>query len=97
MVKDAHHRIEKRHQQRESHQRLHAARAQNKVIDLQHVHRPCEHQQIGKGRKNAHGPIEIAAALAHMAQLLTPASHYIIAHLTQSTPSYISEATLFDP
>jgi hypothetical protein len=48
---------------REGNQRRHAPAAQDPVVDLQHVERACEHQQVHHAREQRHAP-ERALALA---------------------------------
>jgi len=49
---------------REGHQRRHAPAAQDPVVDLQHVERAGEHQQIHNAREHGHAR-EGAPAIAH--------------------------------
>ena len=61
VIKERHDGIEKRHKRRQCHQRGNRAACQHPVIDLQHVDRPGQHQQIGENAEQAHRPVKVTA------------------------------------
>ena len=80
MVEHAHDHIEKDNNEREANKGFDSAGAEHTIIDLQHVKRPGEHEQVAKGAKEGNGPEEAVAFAARCAQFAQACQELRVTH-----------------
>ena len=83
VIQHRHHRIQKRHQHSERNQRFHRPRVQHAVIDVQHVKRAGQHQQVDEKAERADDPAQWRAFADCRAQFCPSLCHCSLCHLAR--------------